>query len=111
MIHSKHSKHSKRTKRRYELLGKYYGYPKCCIDSFIVNTKRTRNQRYVHKGLGFIPCNNCATKIMNGEKTIEQLIKNRIFSKAFPTTCMKKQRICKLRALISINNYYNNYNN
>ena len=38
-----HSKHSKRTKRRYELLGKYYGYPKCCIDSFIVNTKRTRN--------------------------------------------------------------------
>jgi len=107
MIHSKRTK-SKRTERRYKLLGKYYGYPECCINSFIDDTKRTRTQRYVHKGLGFIPCNNCATKIMNGENTIEQLIKNRIFSKAFPTTCMKKQRIWKLRALISINNYYNN---
>jgi hypothetical protein len=100
----------KTTKCRYELLGKYYGYPKCCIDSFILDIKRTRNQRYVHKGLGFIPCNNCATKIMNGENTIEQLIKNRIFSKEFPTTYMKKQRICKLRALISINNYYKKSN-
>jgi len=100
--------HNQKTKDRYELLGKYYGYPKCCIDSFIVDTKRTQTQRYVNKGLGFIPCNNCATKIMNGENTIEELIKNRIFSKAFPTTCMKKKRICKLHALISINNYYNN---
>jgi hypothetical protein len=45
---------------------------------------------------------------MNGENKIEQLIKNRIFSKEFPTTCMKKNRISKLRALISINNYYKN---
>ena len=96
----------KRTRCQYDLLGKFYGYPECCIDSFILDIKRTRNQRYVHKGLGFIPCNNCATKIMNGENTLEQLIKNRIFSKEFPTTYVKKQRICKLRALISINNYY-----
>jgi len=100
--------HSKKTRRRYALLGEFYGYPKCCIDSFIDDTKRTRTQRYVHKGLGFIPCNNCASKIMNGENTIEQLIKNRIFSKAFPSTYMKKQRICKLRAFVSINNYYKN---
>jgi len=99
---------NKKTKRRFALLGKFYGYPKCCINSFIENTKRTRNQRYVHKGLGFIPCNNCATKIMNGDITIEQLIKNRIFSKEFPATYLKKQRICKLRALITINNYYKN---
>jgi len=98
----------KKTRRRYALLGEFYGYPKCCIDSFIDDTKRTRTQRYVHKGLGFIPCNNCASKIMNGENTIEQLIKNRIFSKAFPSTCMKKHRICKLRAFVSINNYYKN---
>jgi len=100
--------HSKKTRRRYALLGEFYGYPKCCIDSFIDDTKRTRTQRYLHKGLGFIPCNNCASKIMNGENTIEQLIKNRIFSKAFPSTYMKKQRICKLRAFVSINNYYKN---
>jgi hypothetical protein len=104
--------HNKRTQKRYELIGKYYGYPKCCIDSFIVDTKstknpkRTRTQRYVHKGLGFIPCHDCATKIMNGENTIEQLIKNRIYSKPFPNSCMKKKRICKLRALILIYNYY-----
>jgi hypothetical protein len=91
-----------------ELFGKYYGYPKCCIDSFIIGTKKTRNQRYSHKRLGFIPCNNCATKIMNGEITIEQLIKNRIYSKAFPKNSRKKERICKVLALISINNYYNN---
>jgi len=96
------------TEHRYELLGKYYGYPKCCIDSFIDDTKRTQSQIYVDKGLGFIPCNNCATKIMNGENTIEQLIKNRIFSKVFPTTSMKRERTCKLHALISINKYYKN---
>lgn len=67
-------------KYRYELIGKYYRYPKCCIDSFIIDTERTQNQRYLHKGLGFIPCNNCATKIINGENTIEQLIKNRIYN-------------------------------
>ena len=100
--------YNQRTKDRYELLGKYYGYPKCCIDSFIGDTKRTCTQRYVHKGLGFIPCNNCAIKIMNGENRLEQLIKNRIFNKVFPTTSMKKERICKLRAFISINKYYNN---
>ena len=100
---------NQQTKYRYELLGKYYGYPKCCIDSFIIDdTKRTQNQRYAHKGLGFIPCNDCATKIINGENTIEQLIKNRMYDKVFPNTCMKKMRICKLRAFISINNYYNN---
>lgn len=101
-------KFNKKTKHRYELLGKYYGYPKCCIDSFIADTKRTRSQRYTHKGSGFIPCNNCATKIINGESTLEQLIKNRIYSEEFPCTSMKKQRICKLRAFISINNYYKN---
>lgn len=99
---------NQKTKDRYELLGKYYGYPKCCIDSFIIDTKRTRCQTSAHKGLGFIPCNNCATKIMNGENTIEQLIKNRICSKIFPNTSMKLERVCKLRAFISINNYYNN---
>lgn len=101
--------YDKETKDQYELLGKYYGYPKCCIYSFINdNLKRTRKQKYVHKGLGFIPCNNCATKIINGENKIEQLIKNRICSKVFPNTSMKNDRICKLRAFISINNYYNN---
>jgi hypothetical protein len=97
---------------RFIILGKYYGYPSCCIDSFVINTPKTHIQQFVHKGLGFIPCNSCATKIMNGENTIEELIKNRICRIPFPNHCStKKKRYCKLRAIVAIHNYYNNYYN
>jgi len=94
-------------KEWYRLLGKYYGYPKCCIDIFILEKKRTRIQRYIDRelGLGFIPCNSCVKKIVDGKIRIEELIKGRIFSKVFALSS-KKERISKLRGLISINNYY-----
>jgi len=42
---------------------------------------------------------------VDGKIRIEELIKGRIFSKVFALSS-KKERISKLRGLISINNYY-----
>lgn len=91
----------------WKLYGEYFGYPKCCIESFDKQNKFTRNQRYVHKRKGFIPCDSCAEKILNNETTIEGLIKDRICSLPYPKT-QTNVRYCKLVALIKIRNrdYY-----
>jgi hypothetical protein len=72
-----------------KLAGKFYGYPTCCITSFVNDitgtNKRTPSQLQVHNGSGFIPCHNCATKIIMGQTTLEQLITERICSTEFPT--------------------------
>lgn len=65
--------------------GLYYGYPKCCIDSFCKsNGKLTKEQNDVHKNNGFIPCQKCSEKILAGEATLENLITNRVCKKVFP---------------------------
>lgn len=91
-------------RNKFKLLGKYYGYPDCCVDSFILSLQKPKSQYQinVHQGLGFIPCDSCATKILNGETTIDQLIQNRIYKSPFPNNA---QRIghSKLRAIIAVN--------
>lgn len=71
--------------------GKFYGYPDCCIDDFVsriiteeYSDGMTEAQHQVHDGTGFIPCHSCATKIVNGETTLEGLIQNRQCSNPFP---------------------------
>lgn len=65
---------------KFELLGKYFGYPECCTKSFIRLPiyERSLVQKSVHKNTGFIPCHECAMKIINKETTLSGLIKNRI---------------------------------
>ena len=63
--------------------GKYYGYPDCCIQSFIDPiskngrlpnaTERTKAQQHTAK-YGFIPCEVHAQQIQDKKITIEQLI-------------------------------------
>jgi hypothetical protein len=82
--------------QQVKLAGKFYGYPQCCINSFMAHYTgkyhRTSSQLLVHNGCGFIPCHDCATKIIMGETTLEQLITDRICSTNFssPTIPLSK---------------------
>lgn len=65
-------------------LGRYYGYPECCINAFCKTTNLTKEQQKVHGGTGFIPCPQHSIEILNGAIKIEDLIVNRQCEKEFP---------------------------
>ncbi len=50
------------------IIGKYYGYPDCCIKSFDLNKKKLKHNAFF--GSGFVPCSDCFSK------DISQLICN-----------------------------------
>ena len=58
---------------QWKYFGNYYGYPKCCIDSFC-NEVITRSQRKAGNNTGFIPCKDHARMILNKEKTLDSLM-------------------------------------
>jgi len=61
-------------------VGKFYGYPDCCINSFCERKfigDISEEQRMVHNGSGFIPCKNHSMEIIAGKIKIESLIQNR----------------------------------
>lgn len=64
----------------YTKKGEYFGYPNCCIDSFInmVNSNKDFSDlpevQKKHNREGFTPCEKCCTKIERGEIKIENLI-------------------------------------
>lgn len=70
----------------FEIMGNFFGYPKCCIKFFIKRFEGFREltvkQEEVHGNRGFIPCQKCAEKIT--KDTIEKLIKKRVCSEPFP---------------------------
>ena len=64
--------------------GHYFGYPECCIENFCTRGfELTDEQEMVHKNSGFIPCPECSKKIINGQKTLKSLIKNRVCPNEF----------------------------
>lgn len=70
-------------------LGKYLGYPECCIDWFVKRaaeypdfTPLTDKQEAVHGFNGFIPCPSCAEKVT--KETIGALITDRRASTEYP---------------------------
>ena len=73
-----------------EELGKYFGYPICCIQAYIdvlENAgRKTPEQYYINQisGDGFIPCPNHAKQIISGQITLESLIQNRVCILPFP---------------------------
>jgi hypothetical protein len=64
-------------------LGKFYGYPDCCIYDF-VNKIRTKEQIKASKYSGFIPCVKHAEEILAKKIKIEDLISNRVCKSEFP---------------------------
>lgn len=71
---------------RHRMLGEYFGYPKCCIESFCDESKeRTIHQKaVVSLGYGFVPCDSCAKKAVEGRVEVQDLIQNRICISEFP---------------------------
>lgn len=75
--------------------GTYYGYPKCCIEAFIERSLKiiedfskrnelfTKNQLDITYG-GYVPCVQCADKIVSNKLDISSLIENRICKTKFP---------------------------
>lgn len=73
-----------------EEVGKYFGYPICCISSYekilINGGKKTAEQAYltITDSSGFIPCPEHSKQILEGKITINSLINNRICPFPFP---------------------------
>jgi len=68
--------------------GIYYGYPKCCINSYIVNhfncKSFTHVQLCVSAGTGFIPCIQHAENLHKENMHIHTIIRKRECPHAFP---------------------------
>jgi len=70
---------------KWTKLGQYFGYPNCCIIDFCERGyTMTEEQEAVHSGTGFVPCPNCAGKILRGEATLEGLLLDRQCPMPFP---------------------------
>lgn len=68
--------------------GEYFGYPPCCIKSFVEqynNIKHVIPVSYIsNNNTGFLPCFTCATRILSGEIGLKDLITNRECETDFP---------------------------
>lgn len=78
----------------WQKAGEYFGYPQCCIDDFIrrCETEKysiTKEQEFVNSGHGFVPCHNCACKLIEDKKATASLIVNRIHPEPFPYDTFK----------------------
>jgi hypothetical protein len=72
---------------KWVVMGVYYGYPVCCIENFYYKGGTlNKDQKKVHYNTGFIPCPECACKILKGGITLHELIKDRFCSIKFPNT-------------------------
>lgn len=66
-------------------MGRYFGYPSCCIAFFVNEFPFAAYKTLdVHENKGFIPCPDCAKKIQEGKETLSSLIKNRKCVTPFP---------------------------
>lgn len=73
-----------------EELGKYFGYPSCCIASYEEiqsnGGRKSPEQAYIAatSGGGFIPCEAHAKQVIEEEITLHSLINNRVCPLPFP---------------------------
>lgn len=84
-------------------IGRYLGYPKCCIDWYIEYSKKygsdmsgfTPAQQIVNEGAGFVPCPECSLKILTNKMEVKDLIKNRVCSVPYPFAMEKADKLKK----------------
>jgi hypothetical protein len=67
---------------RWRCKGQYFGYPKCCINSFC-NEVVLRSQRRASNHSGFIPCKKHSKLILLKKITLKSLIRDRLEPKPF----------------------------
>lgn len=72
-------------------MGRYFGYPSCCIESFIErmldgswNDTEKDDERYAGFNEGFLPCDDHIKQIKAGEIKIKDIIQNRICKTKYP---------------------------
>lgn len=70
----------------YTVVGEYFGYPQCCIKAFKERVPAMFRPDVVQRAIfgGFVPCEACAKRVVAGEITIHQLIKDRKCKTKFP---------------------------
>lgn len=90
----------------WEMWGKYFGYPKCCIDFFVSEIiPKTYNGVYKPPAklafTGFVPCPKC-NKIKTEDQMISEINKNRLSDKPFPETSSYKQDVNNIKKLIKV---------
>ena len=77
----------KETKRILSKQGEFFGYPKCCVKSFIKyltgKGKRSCIQNITSHPEGFVPCEKHARKIHRGEINVKDIILNRVCTVEF----------------------------
>ncbi len=78
----------KRSDNAFNKKGRYFGYPPCCIDQFIINHTNgirvgSANEKAAN-GHGFIPCDAHALQIIKKQIKLEDLIHDRVCEMAFP---------------------------
>ena len=75
-------------KDQWRKLGTKYGYPACCIESFVARglEEPLFSQRTAGDGTGFIPCSAHAKQVLRKEITLESLIINRTATTLFPNS-------------------------
>ena len=78
-------------RRSYNIMykmGTHYGYPKCCINDFVLRTHNEQKldsiQELAGSYTGYVPCVNCSEKIVSNKLSIEKLIKDRKCNTKFP---------------------------
>ena len=77
--------------KHFIINGLYFGYPSCCIKSFIEglsllysSNRFTYSQSLFMDGSGFIPCHGCSVKMIKKDLIKKDLIKNRIHIEEYP---------------------------
>lgn len=88
----------------YEM-GSYYGYPKCCINSFVLKTHNEQETKPIQEAAGrysgYIPCVKCSKHIITKNLSLNDLIKNRTCKNTFPIDDEKNGFFpCKKHALL-----------
>jgi hypothetical protein len=73
--------------RKLRFYGRYFGYPKCCINEFVemvlAERRPKRLQIKICESTGFIPCRYCSWQILTKKVKLDDLVENRQCKKPF----------------------------
>ena len=83
---------------RFSVIGKYYGFPQCCINEF--SSGKSMGKDRVFKGTGFIPCEICNASLEK-DYILKKIAQNRIHPLPFPEDNMDTFNENVFRMLIS----------
>ena len=78
---------------RWEMFGKYFGFPKCCRKAFEKSKEdwelRCKAGELNGVGTGFVPCAWHAQLVVAGKVRLQDLIRNRLCPLPFPSDGMR----------------------